>query len=146
MHVPALNTPQFRVSRSHMPRKAQPVAPIYQPEVAARAVLHASRRRRRTIWVGESTVATVLGAAVAPRLLDLFLGRTNYTAQMVDEPEDPGRRDYLESPVPGDQGAHGVFDGQALRVSPQLVLNTHRPAALLALAAGGLALARRQAG
>ncbi len=147
VHMPALNTPQFAVSRSHMNRKAQPVAPIYQPELAARAVVWASEHRRRTLLVGPSTVATVLGGLVAPRLLDLFLGRTNYSAQLRDEPEDPARPDYLDAPVPGDHGAHGPFD---LRDSALLTLSTHRAPALTAvsglLAAGAWRVARTRRG
>ena len=136
VHMPALNTPQFRLSRSHMDRKAQPVAPIYQPEVAARAVLWAAEHRRRTLLVGPSTVATVLGGLAAPRLLDLFLGRTNYDAQLVDEPEDADRPDYLDAPVAGDHGAHGPFDDKALRHSALLALSTHRVQVLGAVGEG----------
>ena len=149
VQMPALNTPQFRLSRSHMPHKAQPVAPIYQPEVAARAVVYASEHRRRTVWVGTSTVGTVIAGTVAPRLLDLFLGRTNYQAQQIDEPEVPGRPDYLDGPVPGDHGTHGPFDDRAHARSAQLALSTHRPALLAfaatALAAAGTVRSRRAA-
>jgi NAD(P)-dependent dehydrogenase (short-subunit alcohol dehydrogenase family) len=145
VHMPATNTPQFRLSRSRMPRKAQPVPPIYQPEVAARAVVYASRHRRRTVWVGSSTVGTAVGGLVAPRLLDLFLGRTNYDAQQIDEPEE-SRPDYLDAPVPGDHGAHGPYDARSRARSPQLAFTTHRPAAVAA-GVGALAavagLARR---
>ena len=148
VHMPALNTPQFSVSRSHMDNKAQPVAPIYQPEVAARAVVWASDHRRRTLLVGPSTVATVLAGLLAPRALDLFLGRTNYSAQLRDEPEDPTRPDYLDAPVPGDHGAHGPFDDQALRRSLLLEIVTHRGPAVTAVAglltAGAWRLTRRR--
>ena len=110
------------------------MAPIYQPEVAARAVLWASGSRRRVTWVGTSTVVTALGGKLAPqRLVDRFLGLTNYSAQQTDEPEDAGRPDYLLSPVPGDHGAHGPFDDRSHARSPLLALNMHRR--LLALAA-----------
>jgi short-subunit dehydrogenase len=141
VHMPALNTPQFRLSRSHMPRKAQPVPPIFQPEVAARAVVYASEHRRRTLWVGTPTAATVLGGTLAPRLMDLFLGRTNYDAQQVDEAEEPVREDNLWSPVAGDHGAHGVFDERAHSRSAQLALSTHRRHALIAVL-GGAAVVR----
>ena len=134
VHMPALNTAQFRLSRSHMDRKPQPVAPIYQPEVAAAAVVWAAEHRRRTLLVGPSTVATVLGGLLGPRLLDLFLGRTNYDAQLVDEPEDPDRPDYLDAPVPGDHGSHGPFDDRALQRSTLLTLSTHRVQVVAGLA------------
>lgn len=148
VHMPGLNTPQFRLSRSHMPRKAQPVAPIYQPEVAARAVVYASSSRRRSMWVGLPTIGTVVGGTVAPRAMDLFLGRTNVDAQQVDEPEVDGRPDYLDGPVPGDHGAHGVFDDSAFHRSPALAVSMHRSVALAVAAAvlGGVGSALRRRG
>lgn len=142
VHMPALNTPQFRLSRSHTPRKAQPVPPVHQPEVAARAVVCASTPRRRTVWVAPSTVGTVVGGTVAPRLLDLFLGRTDYDTQQIDEPEQPERPDYLDSPVPGDHGPHG---DQAHARRLQLALNTDRPAALLGVTAAAVGANRARA-
>ena len=143
VHMPALNTPQFRVSRSHMPRKAQPVPPIFQPEVAADAVVYASEHRRRTLWVGAPTAGAVIGGIVAPRLLDQFLGRTNYSAQQIEEAEEPGRADNLWDPVLGDHGAHGPYDDKAHARSPLLALSMHRPLALLGIVAGTGALAAR---
>ena len=46
VQMPALNTPQFDVVRSRLPRHPQPVPPIYQPEVAARAIVAAARNPR----------------------------------------------------------------------------------------------------
>lgn len=113
VQMPALNTPQFRITKSYMPRKAQPVPPIYQPEVAARAILKAAERGRREYWVAPITALTILGDKLAPGLLDRYLGRTGFDAQLVDEPDDHLRPDNLHAPVPGDHGAHGVFDDQA---------------------------------
>jgi short-subunit dehydrogenase len=114
VQLPALNTPQFDIVRSKLPRKAQPVPPIYQPEVAARAIVHAAANpERRERWVGASTALTMLGNKLAPGLLDRYLGRTGYEAQQTDEPEDPDRPDDLWQPVPGDRGAHGRFDDRA---------------------------------
>ncbi len=110
VHMPAMNTPQFRLGLAKMPHKAQPVPPIYQPEVAARAVVWASEHHRREVWVGASTVATILGSRLAGGLLDHYLGRTGYSSQQTDEPADPEAPDYLFSPVPGDHGTHGPFD------------------------------------
>jgi NAD(P)-dependent dehydrogenase (short-subunit alcohol dehydrogenase family) len=148
VHLPAMNTPQFRLGLSKMPRKAQPVPPIYQPEVAARAVVWASEHRRREIWVGRSTVATILANRLAPGLLDHYLGRTGYDAQQTDEPADPEAPDYLFEPVPGDHGTHGAFDHRAAPRSLQLPLSLHRRtvvAGMGAAVAGVLtAVARRR--
>ncbi|WP_164701456.1 SDR family oxidoreductase [Modestobacter sp. KNN46-3] len=146
VHMPAMNTPQFRLGLAKMPHKAQPVPPIYQPEVAARAVVWASEHRRREVWVGASTVATILGSRVAGGLLDHYLGRTGYSSQQTDEPADPDSPNYLFSPVPGDHGTHGPFDDQAHTRSVQLPVSLHRGAVLTGLTALGAAavgLARR---
>ncbi len=114
VQLPALNTPQFDVVRTRLPRRAQPVPPIYQPEVAARAIVHAAAHpERRERWVGVTTVLTILANSVAPGVLDRYLGATGYDSQQTDEPEDPGRPDNLWEPVPGDRGARGRFGARA---------------------------------
>jgi len=138
VQLPAVNTPQFSWVRSKLAQRAQPVPPIYQPEVAARAVVHAiDHPDRREYWVGGSTVATLLGNAVAPGLLDRYLARTGYSSQQTGEPEDPGRADNLCTPLDGPQGrdfgAHGDFDDQSHEHSVQQWLSHH--AAPLALGA-----------
>lgn len=137
VHMPALNTPQFGWVRSRLPRKAQPVPPIYQPEVAARAIVWAAAHPRREYRVGLSTMKAVVGNKIIPGLLDRYLARKGYDAQQTDEPADPERADNLWEPLPGDHGAHGRFDGRAREKSLQLWLSMHRNS--LALAAGALA-------
>ncbi|GAA1576829.1 SDR family oxidoreductase [Kribbella sancticallisti] len=132
VQMPAVNTPQFRIQRSKLNRKAQPVPPIYQPELAAEAIWHAAHHNRRQIWVGLPTVYTILGNRVAAPLLDAFLGKTGYDSQQVDEPETPNRPDNLNDPVPGDHGSHGVFDDTAKSASRQLALLLSPPVALIA--------------
>ncbi len=125
VQLPALNTPQFELARSKMPRRARPVAPIYEPEVAADAIVFAAGRGRREVWAGGSTVATILGQRIAPGLGDLYLARTGYEAQQSDEPETE-RPDNLFEPVPADHGAHGRFSAEAKSRSVQLWATKHR--------------------
>jgi NAD(P)-dependent dehydrogenase (short-subunit alcohol dehydrogenase family) len=143
VQMPALNTPQFEWVLSRLPGSPQPVPPIYQPEVAARAIAWAATHRRRQLWVGAPTVATVLANKVAPGLLDRYLGRTGYKSQQTSQAADPGRPNNLWAPVPGDHGAHGPFDDRAHPRSPQLWASAHRGmvAAAVAAAAGGAAMA-----
>jgi NAD(P)-dependent dehydrogenase (short-subunit alcohol dehydrogenase family) len=148
VHLPGLNTPQFRWVRSKLPRKAQPVPPIYQPEVAARAIYWAAHNRRRELTVGGRASLILWGNKLFPKLGDIYLGRTGVEGQMMDEPVDPERVDNLYSPVPGDHGAHGVFDDRAIDHSTQLWLNEHARGLLLAGGAiagiaGLMALLRR---
>jgi NAD(P)-dependent dehydrogenase (short-subunit alcohol dehydrogenase family) len=137
VQLPALNTPQFDWARSRMPRKMQPIPPIYQPEVAAEAIVWAGQARRREIYVGGSTVITLLGDKIAPGLGDRYLARTGYDAQQTSEPAAEERGDNLFEPVPGDPGAHGRFGAKAVRRSLQLSATEHRRE-LAALAALGL--------
>src|SRR4051812_9831741 len=142
VQLPALNTPQFDVVRSRLPRKAQPVPPIYQPEVAARAIAWAAEGHdRRELWAGASTAITIAGNNLAPGLGDHYLGRTGFDSQQTKEPADPGRPDNLFEPVPGDRGAHGRFDDQAHGGSLQLFAATRRRTLLVA--AGFVALTAR---
>jgi NAD(P)-dependent dehydrogenase (short-subunit alcohol dehydrogenase family) len=126
LQLPAVNTPQFDVSRSRMPRRPQPVPPIYQPEVIARAVLYAAEHAPRELWIGGSTITAILGQKVFPGLLDRYLGQTGYDSQQTSEPASPGRQDNLFEPVPGDRGAHGDFDARARSHSAELWTRRHR--------------------
>ncbi|MDX1546444.1 MAG: hypothetical protein R3247_05630, partial [Rhodothermales bacterium] len=117
--------------------KAQPVPPIYQPEIAADAIVYAAHHDRRELYVGYPAVQAIVGNKVAPGLADWYLGKTGYESQQRDVPEDPDRPDNLWAPVPGDHGAHGIFDDQAHEVSPQLWATKNRR--WLALAGAGLA-------
>ncbi|CAL9666153.1 SDR family oxidoreductase [Streptomyces sp. enrichment culture] len=143
VQMPGLNTPQFSWVLTRLPRHPRPVAPVYQPEVAARAVLHAADHpERRMYWVGGSTVATLLGQKLAPGLLDRYLARTGYDGQQTDEPVDPSRPVNLWKPpddsAPDDYGAHGIFDDEAHPRSVQFWLSRNRrPLALAAAAATG---------
>lgn len=141
VQLPALNTPQFSWVKSRLPRKPQPVPPIYQPEVAAEMIVWASDRRRREVLVGWPTVRAVIANKVVPGLLDRYLARTGYEAQQHDGPDDPARPHNLWHPLPGDHGAHGDFDHRAQDWSLQAWMVRHRNALLLGgTAAAGLAL------
>ena len=126
VHMPALNTPQFGWVKSRLKHKAQPVPPIFQPEVGARAVYWAAHHRRREIYVGTPTVEEIVGNKIAPGLLDHYLGRTGYKSQQTEEPEDPSRPDNLWKPVSGDHGAHGTFDSRAQDKSYEVWADLHR--------------------
>ena len=119
VQLPALNTPQFSWCRTVMPREPQPVPPIFQPEVAARAIVEALYARRREIWVGGSTVKAVLGSRFVSGFLDRYLARKAYDGQQTDEALHAPRPDNLWHPVPGDHGAHGAFDARSHERSVQ---------------------------
>jgi len=144
VQLPAVNTPQFGWVRSRLRRRAQPVPPIYQPEVAARAVLYAADHpNRREYWVGGSTAATLVANKVAPGLLDRYLARTGFGSQQRPQRHDPADRGNLfepvDTPAGADEGAHGDFDDRAHHRSLQLWASQHH--GLLAVTAGALATA-----
>ena len=132
VHMPALNTPQFDWAENHMRHAPQPVAPVYQPEVAARAIVWAATHRRREMYVGMSTVKAILGNKIAPGWLDHYLGRIGYQAQQRAKPADTMSPSNLWQPVAGAHRTHGPFDGEAKAHSLALWLDTHRPLALAA--------------
>jgi short-subunit dehydrogenase len=150
VQMPAVNTPQFSWVLSRLPKHPQPVPPIYQPEVAARAVLYAADHpKRREYWVGASTVGTLLANAVVPGLLDRYLGRTGFASQQTANLRTDGDPVNLWDPADGedgrDFGAHGVFDDRAKANSPQQWLAHRYPqlgaAAGVFGAAAGVAVA-----
>jgi hypothetical protein len=138
VQLPALNTPQFHWVKTNFARHPQPVPPIYQPELAAEAIVWAASHHRREVTVGETTAATVLVDKIVPGLFDRYLGRTGFDSQQADWPVEAGRPDNLWEPVAGDHGARGEFDHRAHERSPQWWLTSHRGWALLG--AGVLAL------
>ncbi|MGH7982235.1 MAG: SDR family oxidoreductase [Candidatus Udaeobacter sp.] len=141
LQMPALNTPQFGWVKSRLPRKAQPVPPIFQPEVAAEAIYFAAHKPRREFYVGLPSVKAIVANKIAPGLLDHFLARNGYESQQYDGKEDPNRPDNLWHPVPGDHGAHGAFDARASKWSPQLWTSEHRAwigIGVMALALSGI--------
>jgi NAD(P)-dependent dehydrogenase (short-subunit alcohol dehydrogenase family) len=150
VQMPAVNTPQFSWVLSRLPRQAQPVPPIYQPEVAARAVLFAADHpRRREYWVGGTTAATLIANAVAPGILDRYLAKTGFDAQQTDEPRDPRQPTNLWEPADDpdgrDFGGHGKFDDRSSNRSFQLWASQHHgvvAAAAAGFATGAVAAAR----
>jgi hypothetical protein len=126
VHMPALNTPQFGWVRSRLPNRAQPVPPIFDPEVGARAVVHVARHPRRELLVGYPTYLAIWGQKVIPGLLDVYLGRTGYAAQQTDEPR-PDRADNLDEPLDEwtDHGAEGRFGSRSRAWSPTLEMAIH---------------------
>ncbi len=142
--LPAMNTPQFSWCRTRLPRHPQPVPPIYEPEVAAKAIVWAASHKRRDLYVGWPTVKAIYGQEVAPSFADRYLANHAFDGQQTSEPVSPDRPDNLFEPVPGEYAAHGIFGDRASRSSVQssvniasLNLTAHR--GLVALA--GIALA-----
>jgi short-subunit dehydrogenase len=149
VHLPAVNTPQFDWALNKLGRRAQPVPPIYQPEVPARAIVFAAFHPRREIWVGFPTVVAILANRIAPGLADRYLAGSGYTGQMTNEPKPADAPANLFAPVPGDVGAHGRFGREARNESWEMFTSRHRDAlavgvaGLLFLAARGLLRKRR---
>lgn len=135
VHLPAVNTPQFEVVRNRLPHHAYPVPPVFEPEVAARGVLHALEHPTRELWVGGPTVLALVGQRFIPGLLDHYLARKAWDGQQTKAlPKPTG--DNLDAPLPGDRGAHGRFDADSRAMSFELSARRHR----VALAVGALAL------
>ena len=142
VQMPALNTPQFSWVRSRLPNEPQPVPPIFQPEVAADAIVWAAHHDRPEVYVGWPTVKAIIGNKIAPRFADGYLARNGYAAQQTDKPARADRPDNLWAPLPGDHGAHGAFDGRSHPSSWQFWLSTNRSWVTLAsLAISGVLLA-----
>jgi short-subunit dehydrogenase len=142
VQLPAMNTPQFDWVKSRLRGRAQPVPPIYQPEIAAEAIVWASAHDRREMYVGAPTVVAIVANKIAPGLGDRYLARTGFDSQQTAEPERPGRPDNLWQAVDEtrDYGSHGRFGDRAISSSPQVWISKHRrqlgtAAALLAFGA-----------
>lgn len=140
VHLPAVNTPQFDVARSRLPGRPRPLGTIYQPEIAAHAIVWASQHRRRELWVGLSTEQAILGTRIAPGLLDRILARLGFDGQQSALP--PAPQNNLFNALPGDRGAHGRFDAEAASRSPHLWAATHPKTYYAAIALAALCTVR----
>jgi NAD(P)-dependent dehydrogenase (short-subunit alcohol dehydrogenase family) len=139
VQLPAVNTPQFSWVLSRLPKHPQPVPPIYQPEVAADAILYAADHpRRREYWVGMPTAATIIANNFAAGLLDRYLARTGYKSQQADEPAEQAANLWEPADDNRDYGAHGDFDNRSTARSYQVWASQHR-GLVAALATGAAA-------
>jgi NAD(P)-dependent dehydrogenase (short-subunit alcohol dehydrogenase family) len=149
VELPGLNTPQFDHCRTRLPKQPQPVAPIYEPEVAADAIAWAARSGDREVYVAAPTWKTILGERIAPPLVDRYVAKQAWDGQLADQPVNGDRPDNLFAPVEGDRGAHGRFDEGSRDRSPLLWLGKHRRAlgaaavGIGATAAGAIAAAKK---
>ncbi len=121
--LPAMNTPQFSWCRTRLPRHPQPVPPIFQPEVAARAIVWAASHKRREVYVGFPTVKAIYGNELAPAYADRYLAENGFDGQQTSQPVSPDRPDNLFEPVEGEYAAHGIFGDRASNFSVQSSLN-----------------------
>jgi len=142
--LPAINTPQFDWALNKMGRKAKPVAPIFEPEVAARAIFFAATHKRRDVWVGWPTVKAILANRIAPGLIDRYLAKAGYSGQLADQPTAPDAPANLFKPVPGDYSAHGRFDAQSRDRSWEMFTERHKAAVVAVGAALVIGLAMHQ--
>ncbi len=155
VHLPAVNTPQFAWCENHMPYEAQPVPPIFQPELIADAIFHTAHHPRREVYLAWPTVKAIFGQKLVPGYADRYLARHGFDAQYAGRPHDPDRRSNLFAPVPGDHGARGAFDDRARERDPIAAATTLLGAAgvtavagamLVGAVAGALLLLRRATG
>jgi len=140
VQLPALNTPQFGWVKSRLPRKAQPVPPIFQPEVAADAIHFAAHHPRREFFVAWPSWKSIVANKFIPGLIDRLLARAGYDSQLYDGPEDRCRPNNLLAPMPGDHGARGGFDARAKSRSLQWWMSKHRGAWTIAVAVVAIAI------
>lgn len=140
VQLPALNTPQFDWSKSRMPRRAQPVPPIFQPELAAGAICDQIERPGREVFLGGPTILAIQAQKLFPGLLDRYLSTGGWEGQMTDEPADPEQPNNLFAPVDVDFGAHGRFDDRAIDDKPLPAPVAHPVAYGAVASAGALAL------
>ncbi|HET7896722.1 MAG TPA: SDR family oxidoreductase, partial [Flavisolibacter sp.] len=143
VQLPAMNTTQFGWVLSRLPNKPRPMGKVYQPEVAARAIVFAAAHNRREIYVGYPTYKAIIGNKIAAWYADQVLAKNGIKGQQTNEPVDPNRQNNVWEPVHEDRGAYGNFGNIAVRRSPLLWLTFNRSLVRTAmgLAAVGLLVA-----
>ncbi len=144
VHLPAVNTPQFDWALNRTGYRAQPVPPIYEPEVPARAIAHAAFHHRREWWVGFPTVLAIMANRIAPSLADRYLASAGYSGQLTGEQADPDAPNNLYESIDGPEQAHGRFDDRSRTGSWEVFSSRHRGLLVAAIAAGVAGVAMRQ--
>ena len=143
--LPAVNTPQFSWALNKTGHRAQPVPPIFQPEIPARAIYFAAVHPRRQSWIGFPTVKAILANRIAPGIIDRYLASAGYSGQLENEPLPDNAPNNLFEAVPGPYGAHGRFDQQARDHSWEAFISRHRNAVWAIVAIGALLAIHRVA-
>jgi NAD(P)-dependent dehydrogenase (short-subunit alcohol dehydrogenase family) len=143
---PGMNTPFFDHARNKMPRRPMPTPPIYEPEVAARAIWRATVQKPRELWVGGITPLMAVGHLLAPGLMDRVFGGVGYRGQQSNERRSVTDADNLYRPIDDGGRIHGRFGAQSL--SEGSVVEPLRVRMMLGIAgvaaiAGATALALR---
>jgi NAD(P)-dependent dehydrogenase (short-subunit alcohol dehydrogenase family) len=148
VHLPAVNTPQFEWCRTTFTRHPQPVAPIYEPEICAAAILEAARTGRREKVLGAWNKAIVAGARAVPGVGNHFAAMGAWEEQLTDRCLQPGRPDnlYEAADEETDYGAHGSFGERARGfLTPSFLATLPRAARELGVAVGATVRERRAA-
>lgn len=135
VQLPAINTPQFDWARNKLAKRPQPVPPIHDPDVAARAIFSVVKRTPRELWLGVASLKAIVGTCLMPGLLDRLLARSAYAGQMTDEDDDSQRPDNLFEPQEPLHRTRGRFNGRSK--DSALAFSSTQVSALL-LATGGL--------
>ena len=145
VHLSAFNTPQFEWARSRIPAEPRPLGTIFDPAVAADAIVRAARRPRREFWVGWPAVKTIWASRLVPAFAERLAAKIAISGQM-DEPAGP-RAGNLYQPVPRAPGAEGRFGDEEHHHSVQWTLDKYRGvllgAALIMMGLGAFPKARR---
>ena len=141
VNLPGVNTTQFVWTKNNMPHPCHPAGEIFQPEVAAEAVIFCAENVRREIMLAWPTIESTLGEKVIPGLLDHYLAKTAWDGVMLKKPKDPNHQNNFWTPLPGDHGSHGPFDDKAHSFSPMFWLNKNRGKVLGGLLAAGVGTA-----
>jgi len=134
IQLPAMNTTQFGFVKSYLENEPKPMGKIYEPELVAKAVVEVAKKNQREVYVGYSTIQTIVGNKMVPVYLDYYLAKTGYDGQQTDQPVSANRKNNLYKPLPGDHGARGTFDNTATNASIETWIATHRKATLGAVA------------
>lgn len=145
--LPAVNTPQFAGwARNKMGRRQIAPDPVYDPRLAAKAIVFAAEHPRRDIWVGRTTFLASLLQRLWPNAGDRF-AKSGWEGQLSNEtiPQIEGN---LFAPAKGSAVIDGPFGARTLSSRNTFITSRQRDVAVLggaALLAAGIArlLARR---
>jgi NAD(P)-dependent dehydrogenase (short-subunit alcohol dehydrogenase family) len=134
------DTPIFDEARTRIGVKPMPFPPVYEPGIAAEAILYAAEHPAREMVLGGFSKAGMLLQTVAPALLDALILAVGFRLQKTSEEKGEAAPSNLFRPTGGTGSVRGTLGGRSFSTYAWLEMHPVVKRGLLAAAIGSAAL------
>jgi NAD(P)-dependent dehydrogenase (short-subunit alcohol dehydrogenase family) len=134
----SMNTPLFEKARTKLGVEPDPIPPVYDNTMVAKAIVYAAANPVRELIVGDAGIVMNFLHRFSPRLATKYMEMTGFRAQRSDEVKSAMAPDNLYEHLGGYNRSRGDM-AQEMRAAPMTWLSTH-PQARMAILGGLLAI------